>query len=122
MRGRSPTTKRPIVALFGALDALKAAGVALTSNVRVLVDGEEESGSLGLSRALPQYRTGRRPICSCCSTIRSIRAGGPLSFSVPEARSAWSSPPTVPRSVSTAATTATGCRTRAHGWFDFWRR
>lgn len=48
--------KAAIVALLTALDALKASGVAVTSNVRVLVDGEEESGSLGLSRALPQYR------------------------------------------------------------------
>jgi acetylornithine deacetylase/succinyl-diaminopimelate desuccinylase-like protein len=48
--------KAPIVALCAALDALKASGVAPSSNVRVLLDGEEESGSPGLSRALPKYQ------------------------------------------------------------------
>jgi len=55
--GRSVAdNKAAIVALLTAIDALKAAGVALTSNVRVIIDGEQESSSLGLLRALPRYR------------------------------------------------------------------
>ena len=48
--------KAPIVALCAALDALKASGLTLTSNVRVLLDGEEESGSPSLIRSLSRYR------------------------------------------------------------------
>lgn len=48
--------KASIVALCAALDALKASGVAPTSNVRVLLDGEEESGSPSLPRVLSRYR------------------------------------------------------------------
>lgn len=48
--------KAAIVALCAALDALKASGFAPTSNVRVLLDGEEESGSPSLARVLSQYR------------------------------------------------------------------
>jgi len=40
--------KAPIVAFLGALDALGAAGVAPTWNLKVLIDGDEESGSTGL--------------------------------------------------------------------------
>jgi acetylornithine deacetylase/succinyl-diaminopimelate desuccinylase-like protein len=48
--------KAPIVALLAAIDALKANGMAPTSNVRVLLDGEEESGSPSLPAALERYR------------------------------------------------------------------
>ena len=48
--------KAPIVALLAALDALKANGMAPTSNLRVLLDGEEESGSPSLPAALERYR------------------------------------------------------------------
>lgn len=48
--------KGPIIALCAALDALKASGLAPTSNLRVLIDGEEESGSPSLARVLSQYR------------------------------------------------------------------
>ena len=55
--GRSATDdKGPIVALVAALDALQAAGRAPTWNVKVLVDGDEESGSVGLAAVLPQVR------------------------------------------------------------------
>ena len=46
--------KGPIVALLAALDALKAAGRALSSNVRVVLDGE--AGSPSLSAAIARYR------------------------------------------------------------------
>ena len=46
--------KAPIVALLAALDALKAAGLTATSNVRVVLDGE--AGSPSLSAAIPRYR------------------------------------------------------------------
>jgi acetylornithine deacetylase/succinyl-diaminopimelate desuccinylase-like protein len=48
--------KSPIVALLAALDALKATGLAPTSNVRVVLDGEEESGSPSLVPAIAKYR------------------------------------------------------------------
>ena len=48
--------KSPIVALCGALDALKAAGLAPTSNVKVVLDGEEEAGSPSLVPAIAKYR------------------------------------------------------------------
>lgn len=55
--GRSAAdNKAPIVALGAALDALKANGVALTSNVRVLIDGELESGSPSLKEVLAAHR------------------------------------------------------------------
>ncbi len=55
--GRSTAdNKAPIVAVCAALDALKANGVALTSNVRVLIDGELESGSPSLAEVLAAHR------------------------------------------------------------------
>jgi acetylornithine deacetylase/succinyl-diaminopimelate desuccinylase-like protein len=46
--------KAPIVGLLAALDALKASGVAPSSNVRVVLDGE--AGSPSLAEAIPRYR------------------------------------------------------------------
>src|SRR5258705_11103952 len=46
--------KAPIVGLLAALDALKAAGVALSPNLRVVLDGE--AGSPSLAAAIPRYR------------------------------------------------------------------
>jgi acetylornithine deacetylase/succinyl-diaminopimelate desuccinylase-like protein len=40
--------KGPIVAFLGALDALEAGGITPTWNLKVLLDGDEESGSTGL--------------------------------------------------------------------------
>lgn len=48
--------KSPIVALCSALDALKAAGQAPASNIRVILDGEEEAGSPSLVPAIGRYR------------------------------------------------------------------
>ena len=48
--------KAPIVALLSAIDAMRASGQRLTSNVRVVLDGEEEAGSRGLISSLPKYR------------------------------------------------------------------
>ena len=48
--------KSPIVALVTALDALKASGLAPTSNVRVILDGEEEASSPSLVPAIARYR------------------------------------------------------------------
>jgi acetylornithine deacetylase/succinyl-diaminopimelate desuccinylase-like protein len=48
--------KSPIVALCAALDALKAVGLAPTSNLRVVLDGEEEAGSTSLVPAIARYR------------------------------------------------------------------
>ena len=45
----------PIIALLGALDALDAAGIAVTSNLKVILDGEEEAGSPNLVPAIARY-------------------------------------------------------------------
>ena len=46
----------PIVAILAAVDALAAAGVAPSVNVRVILDGEEEAGSPNLVPAIGRYR------------------------------------------------------------------
>src|SRR5437763_7374801 len=47
--GRSSSDdKSPIVALLAAIDALQESEIALTSNVRVILEGEEEAGSPNL--------------------------------------------------------------------------
>jgi acetylornithine deacetylase/succinyl-diaminopimelate desuccinylase-like protein len=51
--GRSSSDdKGPIVAFLAAIDALDASNVPLTSNVRVLMEGEEEAGSPNLEAAV----------------------------------------------------------------------
>lgn len=46
----------PIIALLAALDALGASGAKPTSNLRVVLDGEEEAGSGSLVGAIDRYR------------------------------------------------------------------
>jgi len=46
----------PIIALLVALDALDSLGLAPTSNLRVVLDGEEEAGSPNLVPAIERYR------------------------------------------------------------------
>ena len=46
--------KSPIVALLAAIDALDAANIPITSNIRVLMEGEEEAGSPHLESAMRQ--------------------------------------------------------------------
>lgn len=48
--------KSPIIMTLAAVDALKAAGAAPTSNIRVILDGEEEAGSPSLVPAIARYR------------------------------------------------------------------
>src|SRR4051794_23055269 len=48
--------KAPIVALLAAIDALKAAGQQPTTNVRIILDGEEEASSPSLVPAIARYR------------------------------------------------------------------
>lgn len=48
--------KSPFVALCAALDAMQANGIAPTSNVKVVLDGEEEAGSPSLVPAIAKYR------------------------------------------------------------------
>ena len=56
--------KAPIVALLAAVDALKSANQPLTSNVKVILDGEEEARSPSLAATMGRYRDGIEPI-SC---------------------------------------------------------
>jgi acetylornithine deacetylase/succinyl-diaminopimelate desuccinylase-like protein len=48
--------KSPIVALLTAIDALKAVDAAPTSNIRVILDGEEEASSPSLVPAIARYK------------------------------------------------------------------
>jgi len=48
--------KAPIVALNAALDALDAAGIGLSVNLKLFLDGEEEAGSPHLSEMLSAHR------------------------------------------------------------------
>ena len=55
--GRSASDdKSPIVAFCAGLDALKAIGGTPKSNVRIVLDGEEEAGSRSITAAIDQYR------------------------------------------------------------------
>ena len=47
--------KAPIIALLTALDALEAAGLPLTSNIKIFLDGEEESSSPHIQQYLDTY-------------------------------------------------------------------
>ncbi|CAN5619450.1 M20/M25/M40 family metallo-hydrolase [soil metagenome] len=47
--------KSPIVAVLAAVDALKASGLAPTSNIRIILDGEEEASSPNLVPAIRKY-------------------------------------------------------------------
>ncbi len=54
--GRSSSDdKSPIVAFLSAVEALDASNIALTSNVRVIMEGEEEAGSPNLEDAVRKY-------------------------------------------------------------------
>ena len=48
--------KSPFIALCAAIDALKANGIQPTSNLKVILDGEEEAGSPSLVPAISKYR------------------------------------------------------------------
>jgi acetylornithine deacetylase/succinyl-diaminopimelate desuccinylase-like protein len=48
--------KAPIVALLAAVDALKASGLAPSSNLRIVLDGEEEASSPSLVPAITRYQ------------------------------------------------------------------
>jgi acetylornithine deacetylase/succinyl-diaminopimelate desuccinylase-like protein len=48
--------KAPIIAIATALDALKAAGIPLRSNIKFVFEGEEEAGSPHLAGILAKYK------------------------------------------------------------------
>ncbi|HKX99070.1 MAG TPA: M20/M25/M40 family metallo-hydrolase [Steroidobacteraceae bacterium] len=52
----SSDDKGPIVALLAALDALDAAKIPLSANLKVFLEGEEEAGSPNLARTLAGHR------------------------------------------------------------------
>ncbi len=49
--------KSPFIALCAALDALKENGLRPTSNIKIILDGEEEAGSPSLVPAISTYRS-----------------------------------------------------------------
>jgi acetylornithine deacetylase/succinyl-diaminopimelate desuccinylase-like protein len=54
--GRSASDdKSPIIAFLSAIEALDASNIALTSNVRVIMEGEEEAGSPNLEAAVREH-------------------------------------------------------------------
>jgi acetylornithine deacetylase/succinyl-diaminopimelate desuccinylase-like protein len=48
--------KSPIIALLAALDALRAKGIALRVNLKVIFEGEEEAGSTNLQKTLSLHK------------------------------------------------------------------
>jgi acetylornithine deacetylase/succinyl-diaminopimelate desuccinylase-like protein len=55
--GRSTSDdKSPIVAMLAAIDALRAANIPLSANLKFFLEGEEEAGSPNLARTLAAYR------------------------------------------------------------------
>ena len=52
----SSDDKAPIVALCAALDASRASSLGPSSNVKIILDGEEEAGSPSLVPAIGKYR------------------------------------------------------------------
>jgi acetylornithine deacetylase/succinyl-diaminopimelate desuccinylase-like protein len=48
--------KAPVIAIAAALDALKASGTALRSNVKFVFEGEEEAGSPHLASIIQKYK------------------------------------------------------------------
>ena len=55
-RARPATTRRRIVAIATALDALKAAQIPLRSNIKFVFEGEEEAGSPHLAQIIAQVQ------------------------------------------------------------------
>ncbi len=49
--------KAPIVAMLAAIDALRAANIPLSANIKFFLEGEEEAGSPNLARTLEATRT-----------------------------------------------------------------
>ena len=52
----SSDDKGPIVAMLAAIDALRAADIALSVNLKFFLEGEEEAGSPNLARTLETHR------------------------------------------------------------------
>jgi acetylornithine deacetylase/succinyl-diaminopimelate desuccinylase-like protein len=52
----SSDDKGPIVAMLAAIDALKAAKIPLSANLKFFLEGEEEAGSPNLARTLEEHR------------------------------------------------------------------
>jgi len=48
--------KAPVIAICAALDALKAGGISLNSNIKFFFEGEEEAGSPHLEKIVEKYR------------------------------------------------------------------
>ena len=104
--------KASIMAMLAALDALRAAGVKPSVNLRFVFEGEEEAGSPHLADYLKKFPDAVRADAWVFATAPSIKAGGWNSSSARAARLASTSPFTVRSKVCTTATTETGCRTR----------
>ena len=115
--GRSASDdKAPVIALCAALDALKAAGLSPTSNLRVIIDGEEESGSPSLVPVIASYRdklTADLMLIFDGPVHPSMRPTIVFGARRPRDRDSLS---TVHNSACTAAITATGFPIRVLAW------
>ena len=108
--------KSPIVAIGAAIDALKASALRPTSNVRVILDGEEEASSPSLVPAIARYRDKLRADLMVILDGPMHSSGRPTV--VYGARGIVTRRPDRVRTeepACTAATTATGCRTPPSG-------
>ena len=52
----SSDDKAPIIAMLAAIDALRAANIPLSANIKFFLEGEEEAGSPNLARTLQTHR------------------------------------------------------------------
>ena len=119
----SSDDKSPIVAFLAAIDALDAQGASpLTSNVRILLEGEEEAGSPNLAAAVREHADRiRGDALILVDGPRHASGRATMNFG---ARGLMAATITVygARATCTAATTATGRRIRRSIWRACWRR
>jgi acetylornithine deacetylase/succinyl-diaminopimelate desuccinylase-like protein len=106
--------KAPIVGFVAALDALKAAGIPLSVNLRFFFEGEEEAGSPHLEALLARYAPDLRTDAwiLCDGPVHQSRRPQ-IFFGARGGRPGSTSRCTGPTAGSTAGTTGTGRRTRS---------
>jgi len=118
----SSDDKSPIVALLAALDALRAKGIPLAVNLKVILEGEEEAGSPNLQKTLELHKNllGADLLITADGPVH--QSGRPLVFLAIEATSGSRSRFMVPCARCIAGTTETGRRIRRWNCRGCWRR